>query len=132
MTNAQYLAPCLDSTGTGQPLTTLCTVQYMALCVDFVFGFSVNYLLNTVSLQESVQVVQPFLGSAKEAILLRDALLTLTSSPGVDHYLQVSAEVRTSLQDVNLMPNQLSIDFTLCELQIVNAFYHIVCVSAGS
>ena len=45
-------------------------------------------------------MVQPFLGSVKEAILLRDALLMLTSSPGVDHYLQVSAEVRTSLKHI--------------------------------
>ena len=47
-------------------------------------------------LQESVQVVQPYLSSAKEAVLLRDALLMLTSSPGVDHYLQVSTEVIAS------------------------------------
>ena len=73
--------------------------------MSLVFEFSENYLPNTVSLQESVQVVQPFLGSAKEAILLRDALLTLTRSPGVDHYLQVSTEVRTSLKDVNFLPN---------------------------
>ena len=91
--------------------------------MGIVFGFSENYLLTTVSLQESVQVVQPFLGSAKEAILLRDALLTLTSSPGVDHYLQVSTEVCTSLKDVNFLPNYLSIDFTQYELEIVKAFY---------
>ena len=53
-------------------------------------------LYTSLSLQESVQVVQPFLGSAKEAILLRDALLMLTSCPGVGCDIQIPTEVRKS------------------------------------
>ena len=45
------------------------------------------------SVQKLTVYVQPFLGSPEEAIDLRFALLTLTSSPHVDHYLDVSIAV---------------------------------------
>ena len=45
------------------------------------------------SVQKLTVIVQPFLGSPEEAIDLRFALLTLRSSPHVDHYLDVSPAV---------------------------------------
>ena len=45
------------------------------------------------SVQKLTVIVQPFLGSPEEAIDLQFALLTLTSSPHVDHYLDVSIAV---------------------------------------
>ena len=65
--------------------------EYIPLSI--IIHFQLLILVMFLYLQESVQAVQPFLGGAKEAILLRDTLLTV-SSMGIDQSIQVSAEVR--------------------------------------
>ena len=71
---------------------------YMVLnCIICVVGLIHMYedalIYHFSPVQKLTGIVQPFLGSPEEAIDLRFALLTLTSSPHVDHYLDVSKAV---------------------------------------
>ena len=64
------------------------------ICVVGLIHMYVDALIyHFPSVQKLTVIVQPFLGSPEEAIDLRFALLTLTSSPHVDHYLDVSKAV---------------------------------------
>ena len=73
------------------PANTRWGQKYTMCLTSWTFGEILS-----LSSQESVQVVLPFHGGAKEAILLRDTLCTLTGPLVVDHCLQVSTEVHMS------------------------------------
>lgn len=43
--------------------------------------------------QGMIEVITPFLSNSDQAVLLRDCILQLTSSPAIDEYVVVSVEV---------------------------------------
>ena len=53
----------------------------------------VDVLCPVLSTQGMIEVIKPFLSNADQAVLLRDCILQLTSSPSIDRYLVVSVEV---------------------------------------
>ena len=65
-------------------------------------------IIESPILQESVPVLLPYLKDKKEILLLREVVLTVTSSPEVDHYLSIPGQVWLAVFGRHILSNRPS------------------------